>query len=66
MAVVAVVDTNVWVSAFLNPSGFPARLIQAGKSGRFSIVGSLPLLDEYVPDRSPRSSQHLHPPAGPV
>lgn len=46
MTVVAVVDTNVWVSAFLNPEGFPAHLIQAGRSGRFSIVSSLPMLDE--------------------
>jgi putative PIN family toxin of toxin-antitoxin system len=42
----AVIDTNVWVSAFLNPSGFPARLIQAGKIGRFQIISSLPMLDE--------------------
>jgi putative PIN family toxin of toxin-antitoxin system len=41
-----VVDTNVWVSAFLNPEGFPARLIRAGKTGSFSIASSLPLLDE--------------------
>lgn len=46
MSVVVVIDTNVWVSAFLNPEGFPARLIQAGKTGGFSIVSSLPLLDE--------------------
>ncbi|MDW8269630.1 MAG: putative toxin-antitoxin system toxin component, PIN family [Anaerolineae bacterium] len=43
---IVVVDTNVWVSAFLNPGGFPARLIEAGKSGRFLIVSSLPLLHE--------------------
>ena len=46
MSVVVVIDTNIWVSAFLNPKGFPARLIQAGKTGGFSIVSSLPLLDE--------------------
>lgn len=46
MTVVVVIDTNVWVSAFLNSEGFPARLIQAGKAGSFSIVSSLPLLDE--------------------
>jgi hypothetical protein len=46
MSVVVVIDTNVWISAFLNPEGFPARLIQAGKTGSFSIVSSLPLLDE--------------------
>lgn len=46
MTVVVVIDTSVWVSAFLNPEGFPARLIQAGKTGRLSIISSLPLLDE--------------------
>lgn len=46
MTVVVVIDTNVWVSAFLNPEGFPARLIQIGKTGDFSMVGSLPILDE--------------------
>jgi uncharacterized protein len=44
--IAAVIDTNVWISAFLNPSGFPARLILAGKSGSFLIISSLPMLDE--------------------
>ena len=46
MTVVAVIDTSVWVSAFLNPDGYPARLTKAGKTGTFLIVSSLPLLDE--------------------
>lgn len=46
MTVIAVIDTNVWVSAFLNPVGFPARLVKAGKDGAFLIVSALPLLDE--------------------
>ena len=46
MTVAVVIDTSVWVSAFLNPEGFPARLIQIGKAGNFSLVGSLPMLDE--------------------
>ncbi|MBE2234959.1 MAG: putative toxin-antitoxin system toxin component, PIN family [Anaerolinea sp.] len=46
MTVAVVIDTNVWVSAFLNPDGFPARLILAGKTGNFSIISSLPLVDE--------------------
>lgn len=46
MNIVAVIDTNVWVSAFLNPDGYPARLIEAGKEGAFRIVSALPLLDE--------------------
>jgi putative PIN family toxin of toxin-antitoxin system len=46
VALVAVIDTNVWVSAFLNPEGFPARLVAIGKTGRFAVVASLPLLEE--------------------
>lgn len=46
MTVIAVVDTSVWVSAFLNPEGFPAHLIEVGKRGGFIIVSSLPLLNE--------------------
>lgn len=46
MPVVAVVDTNVWLSAFLNPAGFPGRLIRAAQDNRFSLVTSAPLLEE--------------------
>jgi putative PIN family toxin of toxin-antitoxin system len=46
MSIVAVIDTNVWVSAFLNPDGYPARLVRAGRDGAFLIVSALPLLDE--------------------
>ena len=48
MAVVAVVDTNIWVSAFLNPRGFPARLVEAGEMGRLTVVLSPPMLDELM------------------
>jgi len=48
MAVAAVIDTNVWVSAFLNPHGFPARLVEAGKAHRFDVITSLPLLEELA------------------
>ena len=46
MPTVVLVDTNVWVSAFINPSGFPARLHRAWLANRFQVVVSLPLLDE--------------------
>lgn len=46
MTIVVVIDTSVWVSAFLNPEGFPVRLIHAGKTGSFSIISSLPMLKE--------------------
>lgn len=45
---IAVIDTNVWVSAFLNPSGFPARLVTLGKKGQFDVIVSLPLLAELA------------------
>ncbi len=48
MPPVAVVDTNVWVSAFLNPYGYPARLAAAGKDRQFEVVVSQPLLDELL------------------
>jgi putative PIN family toxin of toxin-antitoxin system len=48
MPPVAVVDTNVWVSAFLNPAGYPARLVAAGKGRQFEVVASKPLLDELL------------------
>jgi putative PIN family toxin of toxin-antitoxin system len=44
--VVAVVDTSVLVSAFLNPVGFPARVLAAAKGERFTMVTSAPLLEE--------------------
>ena len=34
----AVVDTNVWVSALLNPTGEPARLLEAFTRGVFIAV----------------------------
>ena len=35
MAVKAVIDTNIWVSALLNPFGFPARLRKSFEEGIF-------------------------------
>ena len=46
MPPVVVIDTNVWVSAFLNPQGYPARLVALGKAGLFDVAISLPLLQE--------------------
>ncbi|MBI4605991.1 MAG: putative toxin-antitoxin system toxin component, PIN family [Planctomycetes bacterium] len=48
MAVVVLVDTNVWVSAFLNPRGSPARIRKAWYAGRFDAVMSAPLLEELA------------------
>ena len=44
----AVIDTSVWVSAILNPSGPPARILEAFEDGRFSLVVSEPLLTELA------------------
>jgi len=44
--IVAVIDTNVWVSAFLNPEGFPARLYQSARRREFTLITSAPLLAE--------------------
>jgi len=42
----AVIDTNVWVSAVLNPHGAPAQVMDAFRKARFVVVLSQPLLDE--------------------
>ena len=41
-----VVDTNVWVSAFLNPHGFPATLLRSWIDGAFQVAISAPLMEE--------------------
>jgi putative PIN family toxin of toxin-antitoxin system len=46
MAIVALIDTNVWVSALINPNGFPAKARDAWLAGRYKIVVSKPLLEE--------------------
>lgn len=46
MPPVALFDTNIWVSALLNPTGLPARLVEQWVAGRVTIVTSLPLLEE--------------------
>lgn len=43
----AVVDTNVWVSAFLTPAGKPAKLFDAIYAGRLVPVLSAAIAQEY-------------------
>jgi putative PIN family toxin of toxin-antitoxin system len=43
-----VLDTNVVVSAAINPKGPPAEIIKAWRAGHFSWVTSTPLLDELT------------------
>lgn len=45
---VVLFDTNIWVSAFISPRGFPARLVDAWIAGRFDVVVSAPLLEEIA------------------
>ena len=44
---VAVVDTNVWVSAFLSPLGTPAKLLQEFSKGMLLPVYSAEIEAEY-------------------
>lgn len=46
MEIVALIDTNVWVSALINPHGFPAKVREAWLKGQYTIVISLPLIEE--------------------
>lgn len=44
----AVVDTSVSISAAINPSGHPARILAALTAGRFTLVTSAPMLEELA------------------
>jgi putative PIN family toxin of toxin-antitoxin system len=48
MAIRAVIDTNVWVSAIINPFGFPATLRRAFEKGAFQCIVSEPILFELA------------------
>lgn len=42
-----IVDTNVWVSAFLTPGGTPAQLLHEVERGRLTLVYSPRIEAEY-------------------
>jgi len=44
----ALLDTNVWVSAFLKPSGPPGRVVAAWLRGEFAVVSSTVQLGEIA------------------
>lgn len=48
MPVKAVIDTNIWVSALINPSGYPASLRKYFENGDFIALISEPVLDEIA------------------
>ncbi len=47
-AVKAVIDTNVWVSALINPYGYPAQLREFFERGTFQAIISEPMLEELA------------------
>lgn len=47
-AIKAVIDTNIWVSSILNPFGFSARLRKSFEAGDFSVIISVPMLEELA------------------
>lgn len=46
MPIKVLIDTNVWVSAFLNPGGYPAKIITAWLEDKIQVTTSIPLLEE--------------------
>ena len=42
----AVIDTNIWVSAFLTRHSYPARPTEAFRQGDFEVIVSEPLIQE--------------------
>ena len=48
MPIKVVIDTNIWVSSLLNPSGFPARLRKFFEEGTLHVIISEPILEEIA------------------
>lgn len=48
MLIVALLDTNVWVSAFLKPAGPPGRVVSRWLKAEFEVITSLPQLTEIA------------------
>jgi uncharacterized protein len=44
----ALLDTNIWISAFINPSGQPAHLLYLFFQGHYQMIASQALLDEIT------------------
>jgi putative PIN family toxin of toxin-antitoxin system len=59
-----VLDTSVLVSALISPGGWPDKLYQAWRMGRFDLVSSLEQLDEFRRvTRYPRLRPYIQPAA---
>ena len=48
MPIKVVIDTNIWVSSLLNPSGFPAKLRKLFEEGALLVIISRPILEEIA------------------
>lgn len=48
MLVKVLIDTNVWVSALINPKGAPAKVKDAWIKNKFEALISLPILEELT------------------
>ena len=48
MALKVVIDTNVWISALINPYGYPARLRKSFEQGLFQCIVSAPMIEELI------------------
>lgn len=48
MPVKAVIDTNIWISALINPFGYPARLRKHFENEDFTAVVSEAILEEIA------------------
>lgn len=45
---IAVIDTNLLISSMINPFGFPARLVNLLRMGKFQIVYSREIVEEFI------------------
>jgi len=48
VALVALLDSNVWISAFLKPTGPPGQVVAGWLRGEFDVITSLPQLTEIA------------------
>jgi putative PIN family toxin of toxin-antitoxin system len=48
VALVALLDSNVWISAFLKPTGPPGQVVAGWLRGEFDVITALPQLTEIA------------------
>lgn len=57
----AVIDTNVWVSALIRPTGAPGAVLRAAAARRFVPLANWPLADELVRTLTSRRLRRYRP-----